>query len=136
MTDLPGERVTGIGGVFFKSSDPAALRDWYRTHLGIEFEPEDGATFLWRNDQRPDAEGVSGSTTWSIFPERTDYFDPSSARFMVNYRVSNLDRMLAQLREAGVPVDGRVEEMEYGRFGWAMDPEGNRIELWEPAPGL
>jgi catechol 2,3-dioxygenase-like lactoylglutathione lyase family enzyme len=128
--------VTGIGGVFFKARDPDALREWYRRHLGIAFEPGDGATFLWRDDQRGDGEEVSGSTTWSVFDERSDYFDPSTAWLMINYRVANLDRMLAQLRAAGVAVDDRVEEMEYGRFGWAMDPEGNRFELWEPAPDL
>jgi predicted enzyme related to lactoylglutathione lyase len=139
MTELPSERVTGIGGVFFKAKDPDALREWYRSHLGISFEPGDGHTFLWRDDQRSEAAdvaGVAGSTTWSVFDAATDYFDPSPAPFMINYRVPNLDRMLGQLRAAGVTVDDKVEEMEYGRFGWAMDPEGNRLELWEPAPGL
>jgi catechol 2,3-dioxygenase-like lactoylglutathione lyase family enzyme len=136
MTELPPERVTGIGGVFFKSKDPDALRRWYREHLGIAFEPGDGATFLWRDDQRGAGSEVTGSTTWSVFDEGSDYFDPSSARFMINYRVADLDRMRSQLRAAGVEVDDRVEAMEYGRFGWARDPEGNRFELWEPAPGL
>jgi predicted enzyme related to lactoylglutathione lyase len=136
VSELPTERVTGIGGVFFKSRDPAALREWYRAHLGIDHEPDDGAMFRWRDDQRTGGPEVAGSTTWSIFDDRSGYFDPSAARFMVNYRVSDLDRMLTQLRAAGVTVDDHVEASEYGRFGWAMDPEGNRLELWEPPPGL
>jgi len=136
MTGLPSERVTGIGGVFLKSKDPDALRAWYRDHLGVAVEPYGGATFLWKDDQRGEGEEVEGSTTWSVFDDASDYFDPSPARFMINYRVTSLDRMLEQLRAAGATVDDRIQEMEYGRFGWAMDPDGNRFELWEPAPGL
>jgi catechol 2,3-dioxygenase-like lactoylglutathione lyase family enzyme len=127
------ERVTGIGGVFFKAQDPAALAAWYAEHLGVVLAFGHGATFTWG---APDAtEPGPGMTVWSPFPAATSYFAPSAAPFMINYRVRQLDPMLAQLRAAGVAVDERVEESEFGRFGWAMDPEGNRIELWEPPSG-
>ncbi|HVS82246.1 MAG TPA: VOC family protein [Pyrinomonadaceae bacterium] len=123
------KRVTGIGGIFFKSSDPKKLREWYRDHLGIESEGESGASFHWREAEAPNQEGF---TVWSAFPDTTKYFDPSAAPFMINYRVANLDWLLGQLHDEGVDVDPRIEEYEYGRFAWIMDPEGNRIELWEP----
>lgn len=123
------ERVTGIGGIFFKSPDPAALVAWYRDHLGIQPEWDAGATFTWRRDDDPEQHGT---TVWSAFPADTRYFEPADRPFMINYRVADLDAMLAQLRAAGVQVDERVEESEYGRFGWAMDPHGNRFELWQP----
>lgn len=116
------ERVTGIGGVFFRARDPDALRHWYAEHLGIDVQDYGGASF----------EG--GQMVWSIFASDTDYFGPSGQQSMVNYRVSDLDAMLAQLREAGASVEDKVEESEFGRFGWATDPEGNRFELWQP-PG-
>ena len=125
------EKVTGIGGIFFKANDAKALREWYRDHLGVPVDDSyGGASFEWFDEEDPDAIGM---TIWSPFPSTTMYFDPSPAPFMINYRVRNLDAMLDQLRTAGVPVEERVEQSEYGRFGWAMDPEGNRIELWEPA---
>ncbi len=124
------KRVTGIGGIFFKSKDPDTLRQWYREHLGVESDGASGASFLWREADQPDRQGL---TIWSAFPDNTRYFDPSKAPFMINYRVANLDWLLTQLREAGVEIDPRVEEYEYGRFAWIMDPEGNRIELWEPS---
>ena len=124
------ERVTGIGGVFFKARDGEKLAAWYREHLGIEVSPEGWYyPFQWKDD--PQLEGA-GSTVWAIFPHDTDYFGPGPAPFMINFRVANLDAMLAQLRAAGVPVEDRVEDHPYGRFGWATDPEGNRIELWQP----
>ena len=123
------KRVTGIGGIFFKAQDPETLRAWYREHLGIESEGDGGFTFDWR--ETDDTEKI-GQTVWSIFPGTTKYFAPSQAPFMINYRVADLDRVLEQLRAEGVEVDDRVEEYEYGRFAWVMDPEGNRIELWEP----
>jgi predicted enzyme related to lactoylglutathione lyase len=125
-------RVTGIGGVFFKARDAEALRAWYRTHLGIEVQPWGGASFSWRE---PGGPGREGSTVWSIFPSTTEYFAPSEAPFMINYRVANLTWILAQLRAEGCTVDDRIEDSEFGRFGWVMDPEGNRIELWEPPRG-
>lgn len=131
------ERVTGIGGIFFKARDPTALFAWYAAHLGITEIPGAGcAIFRWSDgDGDGDGgEGRSGKTVWAPFAQDTDYFAPSPAPFMVNYRVADLDRMLAQLRAAGVPMDERIEESDFGRFGWGMDPEGNRFELWEPPP--
>ena len=121
------KRVTGIGGVFFKSADPQKLKAWYQQHLG--FEAKDAVTFEWRELMEPERIGL---TVWSPFPHDTKYFAPSQSPFMINYRVENLDWLLEQLRAEGVQVDERIEEHEYGRFAWATDPEGNRIELWEP----
>jgi predicted enzyme related to lactoylglutathione lyase len=117
------ERVLGIGGVFLRAADPEALRAWYESRLGIPIEPWGGNAFV---------ADAGDATVWSIFPGDTEYW-PAEKQAMVNYRVRDLDAMLAQLREAGVEVDERVEEQEFGRFGWAVDPEGNRIELWQPA---
>lgn len=128
-------RVTGIGGIFFKALDPARLLAWYRDHLGLPVETWGrtwgGTEFEWREKDDPNR---TGKTVWSVFDAGTHYFEPSAAPFMINYRVDNLDAVLAQLRAEGVEVDPRVEESEFGRFGWVMDPEGNRLELWEP-PG-
>jgi predicted enzyme related to lactoylglutathione lyase len=118
------ERVLGVGGVFFKARDPKALAEWYATHLGVPFDA--GQTYGTFTAAAGD------QTVWSMFPEDTKYFAPSEASYMFNFRVRNLAAMLRQLRDAGVPVDGKVEEFDYGNFGWVMDPEGNRIELWEP----
>ena len=119
------EKVTGIGGIFFKANDPARMAAWYREKLGIE--SEDGhADFVWREHNQPAEEG---RTVWSLFPRDTEYLGGSP--FMINYRVANLERMLEQLRSAGVAVE-KVEDYDYGRFAWITDPEGNRIELWEP----
>jgi predicted enzyme related to lactoylglutathione lyase len=119
------ERVLGIGGAFFKARDPRALAAWYHEHLGVPLEADQTyATFK--------SAGPAEQTVWSTFPADTEYFGPEPAPFMLNYRVRNLDAMRAQLRAAGVRVEDRVEEYEYGRFGWASDPEGNRFELWEP----
>jgi predicted enzyme related to lactoylglutathione lyase len=124
------ERVTGIGGVFFRANDPGALLAWYQEHLGIAPEFETGSVFHWRDPAEPDR---PGSTTWAIFPADTTYFGAMSQSSMINYRVRDLDAMLDQLRRAGAEVDERVEVMTgYGRFGWASDPAGNRFELWEP----
>ncbi|MEZ0335695.1 MAG: VOC family protein [Gemmatimonadales bacterium] len=114
-------RAVGIGGVFFKARDPETLRAWYRDHLGLEVTEWGGVVF----------EGPA-KTVWSVFPADTDYFEPSAAGFMINYRVENLDSVLTALRSEGCQVDERVESSEYGQFGWVMDPEGNRVELWEP----
>jgi catechol 2,3-dioxygenase-like lactoylglutathione lyase family enzyme len=107
------KRVTGIGGIFFKSKDPQALREWYRAHLGIESDGEGGASFHWRDADDPERKGL---TVWSAFPQDTNYFKTSSAPFMINYRVENLDWLLEQLRAEGLEVDPRIEEYEYGRF--------------------
>ncbi len=123
------ERVTGIGGIFFKSRVPEKLKEWYQTHLGIKATDDRGMVFEWREVGPPSREAF---TVWAPFPQDTDYFEPTTAPFMINYQVANLDRMLEQLRNAGVQVDDHIEEYAYGRFGWATDPEGNRFELWEP----
>ncbi len=121
-------KVTGIGGVFFKSRDPKALKAWYAKHLGIKAD-EHGAIFRWRAKEDP---ARFGHTVWSPFPENTQYFEPSVAPYMINYRVENLRALLDELRGAGVWVDDRIEESSYGTFGWIRDPEGVRIELWQP----
>ena len=125
-------RVTGIGGIFFKARDPDALRAWYRRHLGLDIQDWGGLAFRWHDASALEEEGA---TVWSIFPADSTYFAPSSAPFMINYRVRDLDAVLAALRAEGCTVDERTESSEFGRFGWVMDPEGHRIELWEPPPG-
>ena len=112
----------GIGGIFFRAADPEALRAWYEAHLGIPISEWGGHNY------RAEA---GDETVWSIFPAETEYW-PAAQQTMVNYRVRDLDAILAQLRDAGVQVDDRIEDHEAGRFGWAVDPEGNRFELWEP----
>ncbi|HWH72261.1 MAG TPA: VOC family protein [Candidatus Sulfotelmatobacter sp.] len=126
------QRVTGIGGVFFKSKDPKRLAEWYRTHLGMNVEEWGGVVFRWASPENPS--GV-GTTIWSPFEENTAYFSPSQASFMINYRVADLDALLALLRSEGCEVEDQVQKSEYGKFGWVMDPEGNRIELWQPPEG-
>lgn len=126
------QRVTGIGGIFFKSADPEALGAWYRRHLGLSIEPWGGAVLRWRDD--PTA-GDDGCTLWSPFAADSHYFAPSTEPYMVNFRVADLDALLAALRAEGCAVDERVESSEFGRFGWVMDPEGRRIELWQPPAG-
>jgi catechol 2,3-dioxygenase-like lactoylglutathione lyase family enzyme len=123
------QRVTGIGGIFFKANNVDSLRDWYKDHLGIEPEAYGGHSFEWREAGNPEKKG---RTVWAPFPRDTEYFKPSGAPFMINYRVENLDKMLAQLRAQGVAVEDRIVDSEDGRFSWVTDPEGNRIELWEP----
>jgi predicted enzyme related to lactoylglutathione lyase len=127
------KRVTGIGGIFFKSEDAPKLRDWYKEHLGVDVTEWGGAIFNWREAEDPEKKGL---TVWSIFPSTSKYLDPSTKPFMINYRVENLDELIAQLREEGVVVEDKIMEEENGRFTWVMDPDGNRIELWEPAPGF
>jgi predicted enzyme related to lactoylglutathione lyase len=126
------KRVTGIGGIFFKAQDPKALGAWYKKHLGIEVEDWGGFGFRWNSPDNP--EGV-GSTIWSPFAADTGYFAPSTAPFMINYRVDDLHALLAALRAEGVTVEDKVEESEFGKFGWAIDPEGNKLELWQPPAG-
>lgn len=125
-------RVTGIGGVFFKSSNPQVLRDWYKTHLGIDVQDWGGSVFPWA-----DAKGtpVGGTTTWSIGTMDSEYYAPSKSTFMINYRVENLNALLQCLRDEGCQVVGDTSESEYGKFGWVIDPDGNKVELWEPPTG-
>lgn len=125
------KRVSGIGGIFFKSDDPEKLYQWYEKHLGVVREPHgQGAAFHWRDAKNQEKIGL---TAWSIFPQQSRYFDPSRASFMINYRVDDLDALLKALKEEGVEVDPHREDYDYGRFAWITDPDGNRIELWEPA---
>jgi predicted enzyme related to lactoylglutathione lyase len=126
-------RVLGIGGIFFTARDPDRLRAWYREHLGLDIADWGGHAF---EGAHASPSGRKATTVWCIFPQGTDYFEPGRADFMINYRVEDLDQVLAALRSEGCDVDERVEVSEYGRFGWVVDPEGNRLELWEPpAPG-
>jgi catechol 2,3-dioxygenase-like lactoylglutathione lyase family enzyme len=118
-------KVTGVGGVFFKSDDPAALRKWYHEHLGIDVQ-DWGAVFLWKRD-RPHI----AYTVWSPFPADTTYFEPSGKPFMINLRVDDLQGLLARLRASGARVLDRFEKGENGDFGYVLDPEGNLLELWQ-----
>jgi predicted enzyme related to lactoylglutathione lyase len=129
LTAATPEKITGIGGIFFKSRDPAATTAWYHEHLGVPIHREQGSFFAWKELDRPQQ---TARTVWSAFPADTDYFAPGGAEFMVNYRVRDLDALLAQLRAAGVQVVGKTEEYPYGRFAWILDPEGRKIELWQP----
>jgi catechol 2,3-dioxygenase-like lactoylglutathione lyase family enzyme len=126
------KRVTGIGGIFFKSRDPKALGAWYRKHLGIDVGEWGGTVFQWKGPDNPEG---AGTTVWSPFAADTKYFEPSTSSFMINYRVEDLSALLAVLRAEGVTVDDRVEESEQGKFGWATDPDGNKVELWQPPAG-
>jgi catechol 2,3-dioxygenase-like lactoylglutathione lyase family enzyme len=126
------KRVTGIGGVFFKAKNALELREWYRVHLGIDVQPWGGASFDW---QGPDNETGVGTTAWAMFEHIAPSFAPSTANFMINYRVEDLHALLKALRAEGCNVDDKVDESEAGKFGWVMDPEGNRIELWQPPVG-
>ena len=123
------KRVTGIGGIFFKTNNLETTREWYQTHLGLDIAPPGYASFHWRDIDDPDKKGF---TVWSLFKNETEYFGPGDTPFMVNYRVENLDAVLEALRAEGVWVDDKREDDENGRFAWIMDPEGRRIELWEP----
>lgn len=122
------QRVLGVGGIFLKARDPAKLARWYADNLGLPLESGwNGATLLWQNDPSPGA-----CTVWALFSDESGYFGERSQRAMVNFRVRDLDAMLLQLRFHGVVVDDQIEDSEHGRFGWFTDPEGNRVELWQP----
>src|SRR5690242_12193013 len=126
------QAVTGIGGVFFKARDPSALAGWYREQLGVPVPAEATYASFAADASGRDASGARLETVWSAFPDDTKYFGDGATGFMINYRVADLDAMLDQLRAVGAWVDDRVDESEFGRFGWAADPEGNRFELWQP----
>ncbi len=123
------KRVTGIGGVFFKSEQPEKLKKWYWEHLGVTPDDEGYVSFEWRDKEDPDRVGM---TAWEVFKADTDYFDRSKSPFMINYRVENLKELLDLLREEGVEVEDKIEEASFGKFGWIYDPDGSKIELWEP----
>ena len=122
------KRVTGIGGIFFKTKDPEKTKEWYNKHLGIESD-QYGGQFVWRDLDNPDKKCY---TVWGPFTADTKYFDPSEKPFMFNYRVENLEKLLEVLREEGITIVGEIEKYDYGKFGWIMDLDGNKIELWEP----
>jgi len=122
------KKVTGIGGIFFKCQDPAKLREWYKTHLGVDAGPY-GASFRWREAEDSTKKGV---TQWTPFPETTKYFGPSTKDFMINYRVENIEALVEQLKNEGVTILDKIEGSDYGKFVHIMDAEGNKIELWEP----
>ena len=125
-------RVTGIGGIFFQAKDPQAMQAWYKQHLGIDVQAWGGAAFRWT-----DAAGqpTGGTTAWSIVSADGDDFAPGKAPFMVNYRVADLRALRQALREEGCQVLDKFDESEFGKFGWVVDPEGNKVELWEPPAG-
>ena len=125
-------RVTGIGGIFFKAKDPKAMRAWYKRHLGIDVQDWGGAVFRWMD---ADGKPANGTTTWSIGSAESDYYAPSTAPFMVNYRVADVRALLQALREEGCNVLDKFDDSEYGKFGWVIDPEGNKVELWQPPEG-
>lgn len=122
------KRVTGLGGVFFKARDPEKIRNWYNKHLGIETD-QYGGKFIWRAAEGNDNPRL---TAWNPFPENTTYYEPSKREFMFNYRVEDLETLLEVLRQEGVRIVGEMQVFEYGKFAWIMDPEGTKIELWEP----
>jgi predicted enzyme related to lactoylglutathione lyase len=125
-------RVTGIGGIFFKAKDAAGLQAWYKRHLGIDVQEWGGTAFTWT-----DAEGnaVGGTTIWSIGPAEGESFAPSTASFMINYRVEDVHALVKILKDEGCNVLDKLDESEYGTFAWVIDPEGNKVELWQPPAG-
>jgi len=119
------KRVIGIGGIFFKAENPKQLAAWYEKHLGIDFGGKTYSDFQFQKREK-------GWTAFSLFKQDTQYFDPSAKEFMLNLRVENLDALLETLRGEGVHVFDEIEDGDYGKFGWILDPEGNKIELWQP----
>jgi predicted enzyme related to lactoylglutathione lyase len=126
------KRVTGIGGIFFTARDAPALQRWYKRHLGIDVQEWGGAAFRWADDQ---GQPVGGTTIWSVGPDDSGQFAPGTAPFMVNYRVEDARALAQALKDEGCEVLDRIDESEYGVFAWVIDPEGNKIELWQPPPG-
>lgn len=122
------KRVTGIGGIFFKCKEPQITNEWYQKHLGLNITPY-GAVFEWKEKEDPSKEGL---TNWSTFKDSTKYFEPSTKDFMINYRVENLELLVEELKKEGVTIVDNIETYDYGKFVHIMDPEGNKIELWEP----
>ena len=126
------KRVTGIGGIFFKAKDAPALRDWYKRHLGVDVQSWGGTAFKWIDAS---GQATGGTTVWSIGAENGDQFAPSTSSFMVNYRVEDLHALVALLKSEGCNVLDKTDDSEYGKFAWVIDPEGNKVELWQPPPG-
>ncbi len=126
------KRVTGIGGIFFKAKDPSALQAWYKRHLGIDVQEWGGTAFTWSD---ADGNPTAGTTIWSIAPAESGQFAPGGASFMINYRVEDLHALVAALKAEGCNVLDKIDESEYGKFAWVIDPEGNKVELWQPPAG-
>jgi len=126
------KRVTGIGGIFFKARDPVALRAWYQRHLGVDVQPWGGAAFSWADEA---GSPMGGTTIWSIGADDDEAYAPSRSAFMVNYRVADLHALLQALRSEGCHVLDKTDDSEYGKFGWVIDPEGHKVELWQPPAG-
>jgi predicted enzyme related to lactoylglutathione lyase len=126
------KRVTGIGGIFFKARDAKALQAWYKQHLGIDVQDWGGTAFTWTD---ADGKPMAGTTVWTITSALSNQFAPSTAPFMINYRVNDLLSLVKTLRDEGCNVLEKVDDSEYGKFGWVIDPEGNKVELWEPPAG-
>jgi len=122
----PAGRITGIGGVFFKAKDPKALAAWYRDVLGMPVQPWGGAALHY------DAQNHPTAAAWSAFAASSNYFAPSTAPFMVNYTVDDMDAIVARLKARNVEILKRDDSDDNGRFAWLVDPEGNKVELWEP----
>lgn len=130
---MPSERgrILGIGGIFFKSANQQQMREWYGKHLGLA-DKGGGVMLPWREKEKPENEHV---TVWSVFPGNTKYLEPSQASFMVNYIVDDLDALLERLQKEGVKIDPKRQNEDYGKFAWIYDPDGNKIELWQPLTG-
>jgi len=126
------KRVIGIGGIFFKAKDAPALRAWYKRHLGIDVQEWGGTAFAWSDS---DGNPTGGTTVWSVTSEEGDQFAPSNTSFMVNYRVDDLHALVAALKVEGCDVLDKIDESDYGKFAWVIDPEGNKAELWQPPAG-
>ena len=126
------KRVTGIGGIFFKAKDAPALRAWYKQHLGIDVSEWGGAMFSWSDDA---GNPTGGMTVWTINPQESKQFAPSDASFMINYRVEDVYALVAALKAEGCNVLEKIDDSEYGKFAWVIDPEGNKVELWQPPAG-
>lgn len=125
---MQDKKVTGIGGIFFKCEDPEKIKEWYKTHLGFDTD-QWGTNFEWRQSDDPTKYGF---TQWSPFTENTKHFEPSTKGFMVNYRVENLKELVEELKQQGVTILDEIETHDYGKFVHILDPENNKIELWEP----
>ena len=126
------KRVTGIGGIFFNSTDPVALGAWYKKHLGIDVQDWGGTAFTWTDSQ---GKPTAGTTIWSVGDAKSNSFAPGKAPFMINYRVADLHALVKVLKTEGCKVLDKIDESEYGKFAWVIDPDGNKVELWEPPPG-
>ena len=124
------KRVLGIGGIFIKSKDPKKLSEWYKKHLGVNLTDWGGAVFNWEEQAKA---SKNGATIWSMFPDDSDYFDPSDQKVMINYVVENAEELAKVLKEEGVELVGELTTSPQGKFFWVLDPEGRKVELWEPA---